>query len=449
MKVNPGIFKAYDIRGIYPTDLNEDAAYAIGRAFVTFLKIDRVLVGRDMRTSGPQIFDAVTRGIMDQGADVVNIGMVSTDQYYFACAQTQLPGMMVTASHNPKEYSGFKMVRQMPYLLSGDEGIQDLRQIVENDAFAPAAGKGRMSTLDLSEQFIEAVLGLIDIEALRAHPVKVVADTGNGMVGPILKRVYARLPVELVGLYLDPDGTLPNHGLDPLQPENRAELEARVLSEGAAAGFAFDGDGDRFFTIDDRGQFVAGDYMTALLGRYLLEKRPGSKIVYDVRASWAVPDLIKAAGGTPLIERVGHAFIKRRMAAERVLFGGEVSGHYYFQDFYYADSGLIPALLIMEMLAKTGKPMSELLAPLEAKYFISGEINSKVADVPAKMAELAQRYGDGKIERLDGISVSYDTWHFNVRGSNTEPLLRLNLESVASPAEMQQKRDEVLGIIRG
>ena len=449
MKVNPGIFKAYDIRGIYPTDLNEDAAYAIGRAFVTFLKIDRVLVGRDMRTSGPQIFDAVTRGIMDQGADVVNIGMVSTDQYYFACAQTQLPGMMVTASHNPKEYSGFKMVRQMPYLLSGDEGIQDLRQIVENDAFAPAAGKGRMSTLDLSEQFIEAVLGLIDIEALRAYPVKVVADTGNGMVGPILKRVYARLPVELVGLYLDPDGTLPNHGLDPLQPENRAELEARVLSEGAAAGFAFDGDGDRFFTIDDRGQFVAGDYMTALLGRYLLEKRPGSKIVYDVRASWAVPDLIKAAGGTPLIERVGHAFIKRRMAAERVLFGGEVSGHYYFQDFYYADSGLIPALLIMEMLAKTGKPMSELLAPLEAKYFISGEINSKVADVPAKMAELAQRYGDGKIERLDGISVSYDTWHFNVRGSNTEPLLRLNLESVASPAEMQQKRDEVLGIIRG
>ena len=222
-----------------------------------------------------------------------------------------------------------------------------------------------------------------------------------------------------------------------------------MLSEGAAAGFAFDGDGDRFFTIDDRGQFVAGDYMTALLGRYLLEKRPGSKIVYDVRASWAVPDLIKAAGGTPLIERVGHAFIKRRMAAERVLFGGEVSGHYYFQDFYYADSGLIPALLIMEMLAKTGKPMSELLAPLEAKYFISGEINSKVADVPAKMAELAQRYGDGKIERLDGISVSYDTWHFNVRGSNTEPLLRLNLESVASPAEMQQKRDEVLGIIRG
>ncbi len=448
MKVNPGIFKAYDIRGIYPTDLNEQAAYAIGRAFVTFLKVDKVLVGRDMRTSGPQVFEAVTRGLMDQGADVVNIGMVSTDQYYFACAQTGLPGMMVTASHNPKEYNGFKMVRQMPYLLSGDEGIQDLRRIVEDDAFATPARQGSMSELDLSEQFVEAVLGLIDVESLRGKGIKVVADTGNGMVGPILQRVYARLPVELIGLYLDPDGTLPNHGLDPLQPENRAELEQRVVSEGADAGFAFDGDGDRFFTIDDRGQFVAGDYMTALLGRYLLEKKPGSKIVYDVRASWAVPNLISAAGGTPLIERVGHAFIKRRMAAEDVLFGGEVSGHYYFQDFSYADSGLIPSLLIMEMIAKTGKKMSELLAPLEAQYFISGEINSKVADVKAKMAELAERYSDGTIEQLDGVSVSYDTWHFNVRGSNTEPLLRLNLESVASPAEMEARRDEVLAIIR-
>jgi phosphomannomutase len=448
MQVNPGIFKAYDIRGIYPTDLNEDAAYAIGRAFVTFLKADKVLVGRDMRTSGGQIFEAVTRGIMDQGADVVNIGMVSTDQYYFACAQLKLPGMMVTASHNPKEYNGFKMVRQMPYLLSGDEGIQDLRRIVENDAYAPATGKGSMTGVDLSEQFVEAVLGLIDVDALAPRGLKVVADTGNGMVGPILQRVYAKLPVELVGLYLDPDGTLPNHGLDPLQPENRAELERRVVSERADVGFAFDGDGDRFFTIDDRGQFVAGDYMTALLGRYLLQKKPGSKIVYDVRASWAVPELITASGGTPLMERVGHAFIKRRMASEGALFGGEVTGHYYFQDFNYADSGIIPSLLIMEMLAKTGKKMSELLEPLEAKYFISGEINTKVADSKAKMEELAQRYADGKIERMDGVSVSYDTWHFNVRGSNTEPLLRLNIESVASPAEMQQKRDEVLAIIR-
>jgi phosphomannomutase len=450
VQVNPGIFKAYDIRGIYPTDLNEASAYAIGRAFVTFLKVETVLVGRDMRVSGPQIFDAVTRGIMDQGGDVINIGMVSTDQFYFACSRNSLPGMMVTASHNPKAYNGFKMVRQMPYLLSGAEGIQDLRRIVESDDFAPPARQGSMTDLDLSAEFVDAVLDLIDVKAIaRAGDLRAVADTGNGMVGPILQRVYARLPVDLIGMYLDPDGTLPNHGLDPLQPENRAELQARVVEEGAAVGFAFDGDGDRFFVIDDRGEFVSGDFLTALLGRYLLGKKPGSNIVYDVRASWAVPQLITAASGTPLMERVGHAFIKRRMAAERALFGGEVTGHYYFQDFNYADSGIIPSLLILEMLAATRQKMSDLLRPLEEAYFISGEINSTVADAQAKMRELEQRYADGTIEKMDGISVSYPTWHFNVRGSNTEPLLRLNLESVASRDEMVAKRDEVLAIIRG
>lgn len=448
MKINPGIFKAYDIRGIYPTDLNEDVAYAVGRAFVTFLKAGEVIVGRDMRLSGPAVFDAVTRGIMDQGANVVNVGMVSTDQFYFACGQLAIPGMMVTASHNPKEYNGFKMVRQMPQLLSGAAGIQELRQIVENDAYAAPAGKGSMRDLDLSEQFIAAVLKLIDVGALRRRTLRVVADTGNGMVGPILQRVYARLPVELVGMYLDPDGSLPNHGLDPLQPENRAELQRRVVEEGADAGFAFDGDGDRFFAIDDRGEFVSGDFLTALLAQYYLEKVPGSKIVYDVRASWAVPNLVRAAGGTPLMERVGHAFIKRRMADEDALFGGEVTGHYYFRDFNYADSGIIPSLLIMEMLATRGVKLSDLLKELEAKYFISGEINSTVADAQARLAELAERYSDGTIERMDGVSVSYPTWHFNVRASNTEPLIRLNLESIASPEEMEQRRDEVLGIIR-
>ncbi len=446
MQINPGIFKAYDIRGIYPTELNEEGAYAIGRAFVTFLNAQEVIVGRDMRLSGPSLFERVTAGIMDQGANVVNIGMVSTDQYYFACAQLGSPGIMVTASHNPKAYNGFKMVRQMPYLLSGNEGIQDLRRIVETDAFAPPpAQRGTMREVDLSEGFVDAVLGLIDVAAIK--PLKVVADTGNGMVGPILKRVYSRLPVHLTGLYLDPDGNLPNHGLDPLQPENRAELQRRVVEEGADVGFAFDGDGDRFFVIDNRGQFVPGDFMTALLGRYLLGKYPHSKIVYDVRGSWAVRDLITAAGGTPLMERVGHAFIKRRMADEGVLFGGEVSGHYYFQHFSYADSGIIPSLLILEMLSTSGQKMSDLLAPLEAKYFISGEINSTVKDGKAKMEELARRYADARIERMDGISVIYDDWHFNVRGSNTEPLLRLNLEAL-DQAKMEQQRDEVLGIIR-
>ncbi|MBI1876844.1 MAG: phosphomannomutase/phosphoglucomutase [Chloroflexi bacterium] len=448
MHINPGIFKAYDIRGIYPTQLNEEAAYAIGRAFATFLKVDTVIVGRDMRLSGPQMLDAMTRGLMDQGANVINIGMVSTDQYYYACATLGQAGMMVTASHNPKEYSGLKMVKKMPQLLSGDSGIQDLRRIIENDAFAPKpARRGVMSEQDLSEEFVNYVLDLIDVPALA--PLKVIADTGNGMVGPILKRVYERLPsVKLTGMYLDPDGSLPNHGLDPLQPENRAELQQRVVAEGADIGFAFDGDGDRFFTIDDRGGFVSGDFMTALLGQYYLEKYPSAKILYDVRASWAVPDLISAAGGTSLMERVGHAFIKARMAKENAVFAGEVTGHYYFKDFFFADSGIVPSLVIMEMLSKKKAKLSDLLKPLEAKYFISGEINTRISgDVNAKMKELAEVFSDGKVEWLDGVSVTYPDWHLNVRPSNTEPLLRLNLEA-KSKALMEEKRDQILAIIR-
>jgi len=447
MKVNPGIFKAYDIRGIYPDDLNEAAGYAIGRAFATFLKVETVIVGRDMRLSGPQMFDAVTRGLMDQGSDVINIGMVSTDQYYYACATLDQAGIMVTASHNPAQYSGLKMVKKMPQLLSGDEGIQDLRRIVENDAFAKPTRQGSMTEQDLSEEFVKMVLSLIDPEAL--DPLKVIADTGNGMVGPILKRVYDRLPaIDLTGMYLEPDGSLPNHGLDPLQPENRAELQQRVVAEGADIGFAFDGDGDRFFTIDDRGQFISGDFMTALMGQYFLEKYPGAKVMYDVRASWAVPDLISAAGGIPLMERVGHAFIKRRMAKEDAVFAGEVTGHYYFKDFFFADSGIVPSLIILEMLSRRKTTLSDLLKPLEAKYFISGEINTRISGDPqAKMEELVQTFKGGKVDWLDGVSVIFDDWHFNVRPSNTEPLLRLNLEAT-SKTLMEEKRDQILEIIR-
>ncbi len=446
MNVDPKIFKAYDIRGIYPSELNEEIAYAVGQAFVTFLGTDTVVVGRDMRTSGPQIFAAVTDGIRAQGADVINIGMVSTDQYYYACGKYNLPGMMVTASHNPKAYNGFKMVRRMPYLLSGDAGIQDLRKLVQAGQFEPAGRRGDMREVDLMDEFIATLLKLVDVSALK--PLHVVVDTGNGVVGPALAKLYERLPVNLTPMYFEPDGNLPNHGLDPLQPENRAELQARVLAEGADIGFAFDGDGDRFFVIDDRGEFIPGDFMTALMGEYLLRKQPGEKIVYDVRASWSVPDTVRAAGGTPLIERVGHAFIKQRMANENALFAGEVTGHYYFRNFMYADSGMIPSLLILEMLSATGKKLSELLAPLEAKYFVSGEINSTVPDAQAKLEQLAERYADGKVEYIDGISVSYDDWHFNVRASNTEPLLRLNLEAL-SRATMEQKRDELLAFIRG
>jgi phosphomannomutase len=378
MQVNPEIFKAYDIRGIYPDQLDEAVGYAIGRAFVTFLKIDQVIVGRDMRLSSPQIFDALTRGLMESDTDVINIGMVSTDQYYYACATLEQAGIMVTASHNPAQYGGFKMVKRMPQLLNGDEGIQDLRHIVEKDDFAKPTRQGKMTEKDLTEDFVEMVLSLIDVDALA--PLKVIADTGNGMVGPILRRIYARLlTVDLTGMYLDPDGSLPNHGLDPLQPENRAELQQRVVGQGADVGFAFDGDGDRFFAIDDRGQFVSGDFMTVLIGRHLLERFPGPKILYDVRASWAVRDLITADGGTPLVERVGHALMKQRMAKEGAVFAGEVTGHYYFKDFFFADSGILPSLVIMEMLSKKRTKLSDLLKPLESTYFISGEINTHIS----------------------------------------------------------------------
>ena len=445
MIVNPAIFKAYDIRGIYPTDLDEQVAYQLGRAFVTLIGCQKVIVGRDMRLSGPALQKELLRGLTEQGADVLDIGMVSTDQYYFACGTSGLPGLMVTASHNPKLYNGFKMVKKMPYLLSGDQGIQDIRRLVETENYPPPTRRGQVIPQDFSQAFLEKVLSLVDIKSLR--PLKVVVDTGNGMVGPILQQVYRNLPVELIGLYLDPDGNLPNHGLDPLQPENRRELQQRVVQERADLGFAFDGDGDRFFTIDDRGQFVSGDFLTAIMGSYLLEKSPGSKIIYDVRASWAVPAMIQAAGGTPLMERVGHAFIKRRMADEGALYAGEVTGHYYFRDFFSADSGIIPSLVVMELLSRRKASLSEVLRPLEEKYFISGEINSTVADPAGRMRALVETYPDAEQYSLDGISILYPSWHFNVRPSNTEPLLRLNLEALTRP-EMESRRDEVLSIIR-
>ena len=445
MQVDPSIFKAYDIRGVYPDPLNEEVAYAVGRAFVTLLGCEEVVVGRDMRLSSPAIKEHLIRGLTEQGADVDDIGMAGTDQYYHACATLGRPGLMVTASHNPPEYCGFKMVRNMPYLLSGDSGIQDLRHLVEEEGWGEPLRLGEVRTLDVSQGFIDKVLELVDPTQIK--PLKVVADTGNGMVGPILQQVYDRLPVELIGIYLDPDGSLPNHGLDPMQPENRADLERRVIEEGADIGLAFDGDGDRFFIVDDRGHFVPGDFVTALMGCYMLERDPGGKVVYDVRCSWAVPDLINQAGGTPLIERVGHSFLKPRIFEEGAVYAGELSGHYYFREFYGADSGIVPSLVMLEMLSKRGVKLSELLAPLESKYFLSSEINSRVDDPLAKIEALAKRYGDGAIERIDGITISFDDWHFNVRPSNTEPLLRLNLEAL-SQGMMEQKRDEVLEFIR-
>ena len=444
MHVDPSIFKAYDIRGVYPEQLDEQTGRAVGRAFASFLQPEQVVVGRDMRLSSPSVCAALIEGLRQQQANVLDLGMVSTDQYYYACATLGRPGVMVTASHNPAQYCGFKMVREMPYLLSGDEGIQDLRPLIETEDFRPAHGKGLIESRDVSDGFVDKVLGMVDAKRLRR--LKVVADTGNGMAGPILKQVYDRLPVDLVGMYLDPDGSLPNHGLDPMKEENRAELEGRVVSEGADVGFAFDGDGDRFFAIDDRGHFVPGDFLTALMAQYLIEREPGATIIHDVRCSWAVRDLVAAAGGTALQERVGHSFLKPRLLREGGVYAGELSGHYYFRDFFGADSGIVPSLILLQMMSERGQTMSQLLSPLESRYFLSGEINSRVEDPEAKIEAIAARYGDGRIERIDGISVSFSDWHFNVRASNTEPLLRLNLEAM-SRQQMEQQRDEVLAVI--
>jgi phosphomannomutase len=449
-KADPAIFKAYDIRGIYGENLNEEVANAVGKAFAAILKPASVVVGRDGRTSGASLTQAVIDGLTSVGVDVINVGQVSTDMYYYACATKKLPGIMVTASHNPKEYNGFKMVKNIPYLLSGDEGIQDIREIIEAGSFPPKPGKpGKVEELAVMDGFIEKVLSLVDVSNIK--PMKVIADTANGMVGPSLVELFKRIPqVELTPMYFEVDGTFPNHGGDPLLPENRAELQERVVSEGCDLGFAFDPDGDRFFCIDKKGRVVSGDFMTAILSSYFLKKHPNAVSVFAVRASKAVKDTIEAAGGRALYNKVGHAFIKKRMSDECAIFGGEVSGHYYFSDFYGCDSGVAPTMYLLDLLSKSDKTLDQIVDEYESKYFISGEINSKVPSVPEVLKTIKEKYEPGakNVIEVDGITIENDGWRFNVRGSNTEPLIRLNLEA-DNKELMEQKRDEVLALIRG
>jgi phosphomannomutase len=454
--LDQSIFKAYDVRGTYPDQMDERLAYRIGRAFPRVLaelqggsaSEQRVGVGRDMRLSAPSMAEAYARGIADEGAHVLDVGMVGTEMLYWTVGSRGLDGgLMCTASHNPKAYTGAKLVKQGALALSGDSGIGELRDLVASgEPGDPVAEPGPIEHEDVSEAFREAALGYID--ASRVAPMRVVLDGGNGMAGPMVGPLLETLPLERIETYWRPDGEFPDHEPNPLLEENRRFIIDRVLEEGADLGVAWDGDADRCFFIDDSGEFVAGDFLTALLAEALLRKEPGATVLYDVRASRAVRDVVERGGGTAEVNRVGHAFFKSRMRETGAAFGGEVSGHYYFRDFYCADSGTIPALLILELLSVEGKRMTELLEPLRSRYFISGEINSEVSDQDAKMEELAERYSDGEQNRLDGISVDYIDWHFNVRPSNTEPLLRLNLESLVSQEDMEAKRDEVLGLIR-
>jgi len=450
MSISPSIFKAYDIRGIYPTELTEDTARLIGRAFVAYLQARRIAVSRDMRVSSPGLAAAFIDGARAQGADVVDCGMAATDMLYFAVVRDGLDGgAQITASHNPKEYNGVKMVRREAFPLSGDAGIGEIRDMVTSGVFPPPAGPpGRLDRRDVLDEYVAKVLSFIDPGAIA--PFNVVLDAGSGMGGLVAPRLFDRLPCRTTRLCFQIDGTFPNHEANPLIEENRRDIVERVVAEQADIGIAWDGDADRCFFVDGSGEFIAGDFVTALLAEAFLMKSPGDTIVYDVRASYAVKDTVARYGGRALMNRVGHAFIKRRMREDDGIFGGEVTGHYYFRDFYYADNGFIPALLILELMSRKGLTLRDLLKPLRERYFISGEINTKVsgmAAVDARLKDLAARYADGHTYTLDGFSVEYPDWHFNVRPSNTEPLLRLNLEALTADL-MAARRDEVLAIIR-
>jgi phosphomannomutase len=449
-----GIFKAYDIRGLYGEEMDETTALAIGRAFARVLarlrgkqpSELRVGLGRDMRLTAPAMAAKLRDGLILEGATVLDAGMVATEMLYHLVGSRELDGgAMVTASHNPKAYTGVKLIREGALALSGDAGIGDVRREIEA-GLGPAPGGGSFDEVDIWEAYREHTLSFIDPEAVK--PLKVVVDGGNGMAGPMVGPTLRQLGLDLEEMYFKPDGEFPDHEPNPLLPENRKLIEDRVRSAGADLGIAWDGDADRCFFIDGEGAFCDGDFICALLARAALAKNPGAMILYDPRSSRAVPDLVAAEGGRSDLSRVGHAFFKQRMREKEAVFGGEVSGHYYFRDFWCADSGTIPALLILELLSVEGRSLADLMAEFRSRYFISGEINSEVADQEAKMEEIAARYSDGKLTRLDGISVDYPDWHFNVRPSNTEPLLRLNLESLVSPEDMEAKRDEVLGLIR-
>jgi phosphomannomutase len=399
-----------------------------------------------MREQAPEMAGGYRGGMMAEGATVVDAGMIATEMLYWLVGNHRLDGgAMCTASHNPKAYTGVKLVREGALALSGDSGLQDVRHLVEN-GMGEAPGGGSVEDVDLYADFQAAALQLIDTENVK--PRRILADAAHGMAAPMIGPLFDELGLHPVTSNWVADGEFPDIGPNPLLEENRRELVETAKRNDVELTIAWDGDADRCFFIDEHLEFVPGDFLTALLAESILRKQPGTTILYDVRASRAVRDTVEAAGGTALINRVGHAFFKTRMRDTGAVFGGEVSGHYYFRQFYNADSGTLPALLVLELLSVEGKTMGDLLQPYRDKYFISGEINTEVADQQAKMDEIKERYADAEQGELDGISIDYEDWHFNVRPSNTEPLLRLNLESLVSHEDMERRRDEVLDLIR-
>jgi phosphomannomutase len=436
-------FKAYDVRGIYPTELDEGDARRIGGAFTRFAGAPAVALGRDCRLSSPSLADAFAEGVTAEGADVVDIGLATTDMLYFASGRLDLPGAMFTASHNPPEWNGLKLCRAAAYPVGQDSGLLEVRDLAAR--WEPGAGpRGRRRAQDMREEYVEHVTSFVDGD--RLAPLTVVADAANGMAGLVLPAIFDRLPLKLVGLYLDLDGTFPNHPADPIQPENQEDLRRAAMEHGAEVGLAFDGDADRVFVIDERARAVSGSLLTALVAEEMLRREPGAKVIHNLICSWVVPEVIKENGGIPVRTRVGHSFIKKVMAETGAIFGGEHSGHYYFRDHYRADSGIIAALLVLQRVSEAGVPLSRLLEPLR-RYHGSGEINTVVEDQATAVERVAAAFSDGRQDRTDGLTVEYDDWWFNVRPSNTEPLLRLNVEA-RTPELLKEKTDAVLAVIR-
>ena len=445
-QINPGLFKSYDVRGIYPSELNDDIAYGIGRCFVPLLGAKRVVVGRDMRPSGEKLYEAFARGVTEAGADVTYIGMVSTDALYFAVGKYGFDGgVMITASHNPAQYNGMKFTRERAAAMSLDTGLAQIRDQLVRGNLPPKAGKtGKIEERSILDDFAEHCLSFIDRTKIK--PFKIAIDAGNGMAGETVPHVFKNLPCEVVPLYFELDGTFPNHPASPIEPENMADLQAAVKKHGCDLGVAFDGDADRMFIVDEKGELIDGSTVTALVALNTLKTHPGAKILYNLINSRSVPELITKAGGIPVRSKVGHSIIKKVMADEDVTFGGEHSGHFYFKENWYADSGMIALMQCLEVFSEANKPVSEVIAPVDTR-FRSGEINSTVKDIPAKLQELQDVYKNGQIDHLDGITIQYPNWWLNVRPSNTEPLLRLNVEGDTREL-MEQHRDEALALIR-
>ncbi len=454
MELTKKAFKAYDVRGVVPSEVNVEMAYRVGRVFAAMFAAEKVVVGHDIRLSGRELVDALTEGLRHGGSDVIDIGQCGTEMIYFATAHLDADGgIMVTASHNPAEYNGMKLVRRGARPISADTGLMEIADmVVDSKDFphvkVPGKTEGSVRRYDIMPEYIEHLLGYIDVQALK--PLKIVANPGNGGAGPVLNELAKYLPFEFIKINETPDGTFPNGVPNPLLVPNREATAKLVRENGADLGVAWDGDFDRCFLFDEKAEFIEGYYIVGLLAEVFLRKQPGAKIMYDPRLTWNTQEVVDAAGGTAVRCKSGHAFMKECMRANEVLYGGEMSAHHYFKDFSYCDSGMIPWLLVAELLCTTGKTLSELVAERMEKFPCSGEINRKVEDSAAVLAAIEAKYAEGgQVDKLDGLSIDYADWRFNVRVSNTEPVMRLNVETRGDKKLLAEKTAELLAMIGG